>query len=397
MRKKVVKTLVGLSSIIIIAVVCVIILNPFASLEFPEGTPTSNTLLNSAILGGNYLINATGNNGFFLYEYDPINNDKSDSYNILRHAGTIYSMLQLYDVTGNQELLSKAEIAIQYLLEFEKPYGNTSVIVYNNEIKLGGNGLAILALAEHAKITGDMRNLKTMQNLALYIKDSQNDSGGFVSKRYYSTGHKSDFDSLYYPGEAILSLCRLYSIDNNETWLDISEKGAMYLIEQRSDIPTTDLVHDHWLVIALNELYRYRDKHEYFDHSMRIAESIMSKQTDGVIKKTTDPNIIGSYSLPRSAPTATRTEALIAAFHLANDFGNDLSKTQKILNAVSLGIQFQLRTQFIEDNMENVLYPEKAIGGFFDSLNNYIIRIDYVQHNICSILGLYHIIQAHSK
>jgi len=392
MRKKVVKTLIGLLIIIIIAIVCVIILNPFASLEFPEDMPTSNTLLNSAILGGNYLINVTWDNGIFLYEYDPVNDIKSDSYNILRHAGTIYSMLELYDITGDEELLSSAEKAISYLLSFEKPYGNGSGIVYDNAIKLGGNGLAILALAEHARITGDMQHLSSMQHLAIYIKESQNDSGGFLSKRYYSTEQGSDFESLYYPGEAILSLCRLYALDKNETWLDVAEKGALYLINLRSDIPTTDLVHDHWLVIALNELYRYRDNQKYFDHSMRLAESIMSTQTDGIIKTTNDPDRIGSYSLPRSAPTATRTEALIAAFHLANDFGNDLSKTQRILNAISLGIQFQLRTQFTEDNMQNVLFPEKAIGGFHDSLTNYNIRIDYVQHNICSILGLYEII-----
>jgi hypothetical protein len=33
--------------------------------------------------------------------------------------------------------------------------------------------------------------------------------------------------------------------------------------------------------------------------------------------------------------------------------------------------------------------PPRALGGFHTSLTDYEIRIDYVQHNISSLLGLY--------
>jgi hypothetical protein len=219
------------------------------------------------------------------------------------------------------------------------------------------------------------------------------ETGEFISKRYYSSGKISDFVSQYYPGEALLALCRLYDLDKNETWLDVAEKGAKYLILVRDDnYSTYDLIHDHWLIMALNELYRFRDNPLYYNHSMRIAESIMNFQRDGENRKTEYSNWLGSYyTPPRSTPTATRSEGLIAAYRLAKDFGNN-TIMEKIFQSILLGIKFQLQTQFTKDNIIDLPNPQKAIGGFHSSLTDYTIRIDYVQHNISSILGLYDII-----
>ncbi len=350
-------------------------------------------LLNSSRMAGNYLINATSDEGVFAYMYDALHDSVNVSqYNILRHAGTTYSMLQLYNVTKDERLLNKSQKAIDVLLDFEKPYDNASCIVFGDKIKLGGNALAVIALAEYTKVTGNDIFLSSMQNLTKYIKQSQKETGEFLCKRYYSTGEVSDFVSQYYPGEALLALCRLYSLDNNETWLDVAEKGAQYLILVRDgNISTYGLVHDHWLLMALNELYRYRSNPLYLNQSMRIAESIIYSQKDGVDGEAGNPKFIGSYSSTRATPTATRSEGIIAAYHLATDFGN-ATMEKKILNSIKLGIKFQLQMQFTTEDVADLPNPQQALGGFRDYLTTYDIRIDYVQHNLCSILGLYHIL-----
>ena len=106
-------------------------------------------------MAGGYLVNATNDQGVFAYEYnaleDLVNNRK---YNLLRHAGTVYSMLQLYNNTNDKKLFSMSEKALDFLLLFIKPYDNASCIVNNeDEIKLGGNALTIIALVEYTKIT----------------------------------------------------------------------------------------------------------------------------------------------------------------------------------------------------------------------------------------------------
>jgi hypothetical protein len=267
------------------------------------------------------------------------------------------------------------------------------VIVYRDAIKLGGSGLSIIALAEHMKVTGNDTYLKDMQELARFINYSQKESGEFISKRYYSTGIIDDFVSQYYPGEALLGLCRLYSLDKNESWLDIAEKGAKYLINIRdAGIQTLDLTHDHWLMMALNELYRYRSDTLYYNHTIRIAEAIMYLQRDNINRNAEKDEWLGSYyTPPRSTPTACRTEGLVAAYHLTKDFG-DNDSAEIILNAINLAVGFQMRTQLTPERVKNLPNPSQALGGFTGYLNDFEIRNDYVQHNICSILGYYKIL-----
>ena len=370
---------------------------------FPEESFDENSddisadmLLESAMLGGNYLVNATGETGRFVYDYGASQDEEYSSYNLLRHAGTIYSMLQLYDVTKDQMLLSSAKKAIDYLLYFVKSFDNDSICIVNDEdeVKLGGNALAVVALAEYMKVTDDDIYLPVMQNLTRFIEKSQKESGEFISKRMFSTNDIIDWNSDYYPGEALLALCKLYSLDYNETWLDVAEKAAKFLISVRF-IQDEDYreVHDHWLMIALNELYRYRGDLLYLNHSMNLSNGIMVLQRDGVNRESEYPDWLGSYyTPPHSTSTATRTEGLVAAYNLAYDFGEKDVATS-ILNAIKLGINFQLKTQLKQEDVSDLPDPNQAIGGFCYSLDSYSIRIDYVQHNICSILGLYHILE----
>lgn len=354
-------------------------------------SPYIRKLKNSSLLAGNYLTRICSD-GIFAYEYNALTNSiDTNKYNLLRHAGTIYSMMQLYDVTEEQDLRDDAKDAIDFLLGYKKEYDNISCIVSADRIKLGGTALTIIALVEYTKATNDDQYVSIAQDLAEYIEFSQLQTGEFISKRSYPSGEISDFVSNYYPGETLLALCRLYSVDGNKRWLDIAEKGAQYLIVVRDGNRSIDqLIHDHWLLMALNELYRYRPNSMYLNHSLRIAEAIMHKQKtkqDGY-----DNDTIGSFTSVRSTPTATRSEGLIAAYHLSKDYCNK-TVSEQILQSIRLAVDFQLQMQFTKENVVDLPNPSIALGGFRDSFDSYVIRIDYVQHNLCSILGLYHMLK----
>lgn len=62
---------------------------------------TSEELLASAISGGSYLTDAVDRNRRFVYSYLPESDSESEDYNILRHAGTMYAILDLYKQTGD--------------------------------------------------------------------------------------------------------------------------------------------------------------------------------------------------------------------------------------------------------------------------------------------------------
>ncbi len=351
-------------------------------------------LLSAAIRGGEYLVRAVGSSGKFDYSYRSEKDQVRAKYNIIRHAGTVYAMLELYETTGASELLRAARNAIRYLLDFVQPYrinnSEAACVVDKGYVKLGGNALAIIGLSKYTEVSQSREFLPLAARLGRWIQNAQNETGKFfIQKQRYPEGIIEKFVSQYYPGEAILALVRLYKLLPDESWLDTAEKGARYLIEVRDrDTPEPQLIHDHWLLYALNELYRLRPKPLYLKHALRITRAIMGAQN----RDPAWPDWRGSYYRPpRSTPTATRSEGLYAAYQLCRDFG-DATEAQKILQSVRRGAAFQLQTQFRPETVLYLKNPQRALGGFRRSLTHFEIRIDYVQHNISSLLGLYHII-----
>ncbi len=354
--------------------------------RFEHLTPES--LLESAKLAGAYLTQAVGPDGRFVYSYRPKTDEVRDRYNILRHAGTIYSMMELYQVSREPELLSAAERAIGYLRRAIQPctIGETQAacVVEDQEVKLGGNGLAIVALAKHAEATGTQPHTNLISDLGSWILATQDAAGDFtIHKQPFPQGPPDRFRSQYYPGEALLALLR--GGGTEPSWLEAAAKGARWLIEVRDrSVPTDRLNHDHWLLYALNDLHRRQPDPLYLDHATRITQAILERQN----RKPTYLDWLGSYYRPpRSTPTATRTEGLTAAYQLERDFG-DPEKAQEILEAIKLGVRFQLQTQFRPESAIYLPNPQRVLGGFRRSLENYEIRIDYVQHNISSLLAL---------
>ena len=353
---------------------------------------TRDRLLDAARAGGRYLERAVLDDGRFVYSYLPKAGAATNAYNMVRHAGTIYSMLELYGVERQPSLLAAAERAIRYLLEHVEPFGDGEgvVLAFGGKIKLGGVALAAVALSEHVRVTGDQAHLDVVRRLCRYILDSQLPSGEFIHQRAHPGHEILDFVSLYYPGEALLALLRYHRADpalagtaEGELLLDAAERGARYLIEVRDrDVPLAELPHDHWLVYALNELYRARPRPLYLEQSLKIVDAIRSKQR----RESTIPDLIGSYyDPPRTAPTATRSEALLTACRVARHAGRE-DDARDLFDVAKPSLGFQLSTQVDAARALYLPNPQNALGGFTRGLTNYEIRIDYVQHNISAFL-----------
>jgi len=350
---------------------------------------TRPALLAAARSAGRYLVRMRHDNGKFIYSYDAARNRDRGSYNLVRHAGTIYSMLQLYRVKKDEKLLAAANESINYLLGFVKPFRGAMVLKSKDRIKLGGVALVAVALIEHVRATGSKQHLKVAQQLCSYMVSAQRKDGSFVHSRKFPGGEERDFRSQYYPGEAMLGLLRTHSVDKNPKWLDAAERAARYLITVRDKgKATSELIHDHWLLYALNELYRARKKPLYLTHASRIAQAI----TDSQLTKSVPEDYVGGYRPPpRSTPAATRSEGLLAAHSLIREFG-DQQLAKRIRRAVEMGVGFQLHTQITRERAMYFRDPRRGLGGFTRSLTNFEVRIDYVQHNISALILLHQLL-----
>ena len=352
-----------------------------------EDDMTPDALIRAARLGGDYLRRSLRDDGSYVYAYLPKTEEEKPKYNILRHAGTTYSLLEMYQATDDTAYLEAAERALVYLrrqIEDCAIDPTLACVVEDGEVKLGGNGLAMLAFEKHMEVTGQKDDLALLERLGGYLLAEQTASGEFaVHKRAHPSGEASDFVSQYYPGEALLALVR--HPDGKDTWLDAAAAGARWLILERDgNVPTARLAHDHWLLYALREIHAVRPDDLFVEHAGRIVQAIVQGQN----RRPAYPDWYGSFYIPpRSTPTATRAEGLSAAYPMLLEAGRT-DEAKAAMEALRAAVRFQLGTQF--DEVTSLYLPERVrvLGGFRRSLDNYEIRIDYVQHNISALLAL---------
>ncbi|MEM7355297.1 MAG: hypothetical protein AAF657_31085 [Acidobacteriota bacterium] len=363
--------------------------NPRSPAVSPEA------LMGAAVAGGDYLLRHHRDDGDFGYSYEAKKDTYNDSYNLLRHAGTCYALGQLSRATGDTRYLQAARRGIEALLERAAPpkpehasAGFEAIVSPGQEAKLGGAALAILAIVEHHLASGEADFDRSpfaerARRLARFLVFQQEADGHFFSKYFYGKPDPVPFESIYYPGEAILALARLYRLDPQPEWLATSQRGADWLIGTRdADKAVADLPHDHWLLMGLDELDQLTGEPHYTQHAAKIAQAIVDAQRTGG-----EPaDWVGSfYTPPRSTPTATRAEGLVAMHHLARRHDLD---TTPFLTALERMATFQRRCQLTPENVLYLPRPDRALGGFRRSLTNWEVRIDYVQHNLSALLGL---------
>ncbi|HUU22605.1 MAG TPA: hypothetical protein VM389_08720 [Phycisphaerae bacterium] len=350
------------------------------------GAPEADALLASAKLCGAYLARSVDAEGRFAYAYDAAKGRSSSDYNILRHAGTVYAMMELYELTRDEALLAAARRAQRYLLGTVRAAPddpNAACVVEGDGFaRLGGSALAILALAKEAQATGDRKHMDTVVKLGRYVLSCQGPDGEFaVQKQAYPSGRASDIQSEYYPGEAMFALVRLAALDKEGRWLDAAERAAMYLIRVRDRDRVT---HDHWQLYALNELYRARPKEAYLRQAARIADAIVKAQR----RQADEPDWVGSFqSPPRSTPTSTRMEGVAAAYALLRDFGS-AQDAKGMLESLQRGVAYQLQLQILPESAMYMRDPAQSLGGVRGSFSTYEVRIDYVQHYLSAALAL---------
>lgn len=278
----------------------------------------------------NYLVKNTKANGMFEYRINlnPAIKVK-EKYNILRHAGAMYAMSLYYQLQPDDNLRSAVKRAGKYLRDeaigplpgkenmlavLSKPYacpGNEPL-----QAKLGGTGLGLVALLSLENICPGSTPLADFRKLGQFIVSMQREDGSFYSKYIPSAeGVNDNWQSLYYPGEAILGLLMLYEKDPSAVWINSASKALAYLARSRKN--QTDVPADHWALLATEKILSLKNNDKLLvsrelliNHAVQICDTILKRQ----INDTERPEYDGGFSMDgRTTPAATCLEGLIAA------------------------------------------------------------------------------------
>lgn len=307
------------------------------------------------------LANLVQDDGRFRYRYRAESSHELGGYNVLRHAGAIWALLDVYRETEDSLLLKAGQRAITYLLDahlrFYRDY-RCACICEENKIKLGGNALAILALVSLYEFTKERFLLGLAEQLASYMLAERTKQGDFVHKRYFRSGKVSSFRSSYYTGEALFALVCLFEVTSDRQWLAAAETIEDRLAAQNYGVAEQS----HWMLYFLEVFARHAFVPAYIDHAVRISRHILDH-----------PDYL---SWRRSTPIACRTEGLLALLRLPETVGIDEDLRQNAWRQV-------------RENLERQLGFRREDGSFIrggDDGRNEEVRIDYLQHNISSFL-----------
>ena len=383
---------------------------------------TAEIALRAATEGAAYIARQTDADGKMNYMYDAANDQDLKGYNILRHAGSLWSMLQVYHDRPTTDLYRASHAALGFLkrciVPFSKVYPDAYVVSYDNAVKLGGNGLGLVALAAAYHELGDREVLPLMQGLARWIVGTQASDGEFIyHKVRMDTLTKEPFKSDYYPGEAILGLMQLYKIDRDYRWLEAADKAARWLINVRDNNKTiAQLNRDHWLLYGLNDLYRELPRPEFLAHTRRIIACIQQAQLSNQVV----PDWNGGFQNPLNVTaTACMCEGMLAGYNLLRDFGERgevlgvgdergellgdggdnceqalvadggkrrLNELESLEYAIEAGLKLQLQFRFDDYNSTYLRNPKRAKGAFQSGCRHWSIRVDFPQHSLTSFL-----------
>jgi hypothetical protein len=254
----------------------------------PPPPPLSGQALRTAALaGGRYLVGHLEPTGRYVYEHDLWTGVRTDAarpgsnYSMPRHAGTTYFLAELYRITKEPWLREPIERAFAHLAELmaqgqcagQLPDGTAiDCVLDRNETvaQLGSTALAVVALVEYQRATGDPRYLPLATKLTAWLLSMQRSDGSF-RHLYNARTRIADNDSqlLYYSGEAALAIARMHAITGEPRYATAAALALDWLVDWYDFFMAGFFYgEEHWTCIAAEAIWPAvsRDKYAEFCH-----------------------------------------------------------------------------------------------------------------------------------
>ncbi len=367
----------------------------------------------SAARGMTWLRDAQKVSGKFRYAYYPYSDTYEEKkYNVVRHAGAAFALFnaarrglgpRVAGRPGPDPNFLAGERALAYLKGVARKDRRFDFyyVPDGTKVKLGAAALVLVALCERERAGGDRSNRELMNGLARFILNQQTPQGEFLSHYDPKKGRPvKEFVSLYYPGESLLGLLRLYELGGRkeEKLLAACHRGAGYLIKferqqaaanRKKGLAAGQIYPpDAWFMQALEELIRLDEKPDYRAHLFALADCMIAGQDTpagrrpGWGRPTRFVDQVGAIDEsdpPSVCATGARCEGIVSALRVARRAG-EKARAARCERALSLAARYVLQNGYHRHNAYALPNPKRAIGGFRLTPLSCSVRIDYVQH-----------------
>lgn len=356
-------------------------LHRLRNLDTLDAAILRDAITNSA----DYLARQVTATGGWVYGRYPCFDRLVPSYNVLRYATAAYSLLDAWELTQRPEHLQAAQRALDALCEYHiHPLfgcdGETDasyLVDVDDEVKLGGNGVAIVALAKLVEVCGDRRYVPVVRALANGLLRMQvTEDGSFPHVlRFPTMDIVEQHRTIYYDGEALFGLLKAYELTEDARYLDAARHAADHFVRQEHW-----RAHDHWLAYGLNELTRYEPDPRYFRLALRNVGRHVRFIND---RLTAYPTLLELCMASRS------TLARMKAIGLSPEQVDPGFSEETVDAATHTRARRLFSAHFFPELAMFFRSPGDIVGSFAIRHFSFRIRIDDVQHFLCGLVA-YH-------
>jgi hypothetical protein len=355
--------------------------------------PSAEAFRKAALKGGEFVLRQITPEHTFHYVYLPYEDQypSAAGYSIARHAGTVYSLLLLYQHSQQERFRQGAYDTLSWLMSIV----NTPCLVAQGACvpeygvaSLGSAALSAIAALEYQRSTHDVQFEKQANALLEFIITMQTRDGDF---RHFFSLQDQRVDllgkTMFYSEEAALALVLGYKVFKNAAYLKAAERALDFLTQDKYRFFLGWFIYgaDHWTCIAAQEAWPELKEPHYLEFCRGYAAFLRKLQYE---PGEWDQDFVGHYGfsallVPQAGAAAGFTEALISTYELGRYHG---VYDARILRQIELGLSALLREQLRPDNSYLVKVPERALGGFRRSLVESDIRIDFTQHAMSALI-----------
>jgi hypothetical protein len=348
-------------------------------LEFPldqiGGDNGDEGITYSFALAAYYILRVqhVGSGDPFGYQLEPSTGDWLDDDSWGRQVMAVITLVRALKVTGRDEFSVASAAAMSELLEDAEIQDDGSMKLSS----IGPTALMVMAMTEHAEVTGTEDWDAAIEGFGAYILSVQNADGS------WSEGARLQWQQLH------KALWNLYDHTGDETYLDALEATGRWHLEHRQDTGEDDpfeypYLYGLWAVEPLTELYDLRPGDWIPELVFSVGDEVVAAQWTPINNEEEDwmggywanpPNEDGSPNWNHTL----KLEATADCWRLADKVGDEQRAFEYRRSAI-LGTQHMQRWQFRAGDTTGWPDEDLPIGGMPLYSYDPSVRIDIPSH-----------------
>ena len=285
----------------------------------------------------------SGTIGYGAFHYSLFLNSRTTTeyYVVGTTSKTIFTLLNLYNKTGDNKYMESARLGADWLLTMQNPDGS------------------ILSWVEKA-------------------------NGIWV----YSTK-----ESYLYSGQVLSALSRIYDSTGKQEYYDAAQKIAQHfagIIEDRGyylgdDYRNPNPISSSWVLLSLFDFYKISQDEIFLDHVINSSEYLIRRQRSDTKDLLNLGRWEGSYT---TSGNGWLCEVMVEIYQFFKD--TDLINSDYYKQQIINSIRWLIQHTYSEENSFLVKNPEIAIGGliwYFEG-RELEVRTDSVCHGVNGYVGI---------